>query len=512
MIEAGRAGGSAAEQAAQRRAVAARLQAEADWLDEVAVDERHVAEILGSLPDSYVTLHDVRPPGSPSVVDHVVVGPGGAFLVAGRRYSGAVAAQGDELVVGGRPLNPELSGATAVAEVLSAHFGTPVVPVLCLHGESVPDDLPPTVAGVVVCAAADVAKVLTRSTHTLLAPHKVDEVVDRVRGLLVSPPAEISPAVTALPTLATTPRPVEAATSSAGTPDTPGSSLPSMSSLPASGGPTVAEVPEAEAPTVEIPRLAPLALVTPESVPSPVPVEPTPGGPAPLTELTASTDPVATSATAGPSVTKEKAGTPARDGKGEQPAKTPKPAKAPKTPKSAKAPEQKKATTSAGEQRGRSVAVGIIVAACLVAAAAGVAARVLLTDDGGDGTTIVPTTPAPQTTVVATSTTLAGPLAEGLEAPVVSFTAVCPGAGQGWNWVADWPGDLPGLDYYAVEFQNADGTWSPLAPLESAAVSSVSIGGQAPNVTVTVRVTAVMTDASTSPNQPTSFTSPTSPC
>ena len=42
------------------------------------------------LPPAYALLHDLRLPGSKGNVDHLVIGPGGAFVVVIRRCPHAV--------------------------------------------------------------------------------------------------------------------------------------------------------------------------------------------------------------------------------------------------------------------------------------------------------------------------------------------------------------------------------------------------------------------------------------
>ena len=96
--------------------------------------------------------------------------------------------------------------------------------------------------------------------------------------------------------------------------------------------------------------------------------------------------------------------------------------------------------------------------------------------------------------------------------PVAVFTAECLTAGSGWGWIATWPGDVANLARYDVELQNADGTWTLLAPLTSSAVTSLSVSGQPPSNSIVLRVTAVMIDASTQVGAPVSFTTPVSPC
>jgi len=187
MIEGGNPGGSAQSQAAERRINAERLLSEATRLEATAADERSMAALLAELPSSYTVLHDLTLPGGRGSVEHVVIGPGGAFLVASRRVDGPLSVQGDQLFHGATPAKPLLDSARAQAQALTQSLGTPVVPVIGLLGAPVPDTVPPAIDGVLVCAADQMTRVLSRGSHTLLPSTKVAEVGDRAVPLLVVP-------------------------------------------------------------------------------------------------------------------------------------------------------------------------------------------------------------------------------------------------------------------------------------------------------------------------------------
>ena len=126
MIEGGNAGGSALAQANQRRATADRLIAEATWLERVANDERQMAAQLLNLPTAYSILHDLRVPGSKGNIDHVVVGPGGAFLVVTRRYAQSISYKADQLFAGDTSLRGDLDSARVESQLLTQTLGTHV--------------------------------------------------------------------------------------------------------------------------------------------------------------------------------------------------------------------------------------------------------------------------------------------------------------------------------------------------------------------------------------------------
>ena len=67
--------------------------------DRGAHAEEVVAERLMNLPDGYHAFHDIAFDGFN--IDHVVVGPGGIFLVETKSHSGNVDAKGDTLLLNG---------------------------------------------------------------------------------------------------------------------------------------------------------------------------------------------------------------------------------------------------------------------------------------------------------------------------------------------------------------------------------------------------------------------------
>lgn len=464
MIEGGVAGGSAAHHADQRRTVASRLVAEAKWLDAVAEDERTTAAHLERLSPAYAILHDLKLSGSQGNIDHVVVGPGGAFLVVTRRFAEAVVLRDGALYAGERALHGELEGLRSVAGQLSQALGTPVAPVLGFHGTTLPATTPPSIDGVLVCGAEYLVRVITRASHTLLPPHQITEVTEKALPMLFNPGS------VARSEVPTRPEPPTQAMDPGG---------PSLPVLPATGLAGTVRTPVA--PPVVAPVVAPPVLVSPQmdelarrSDDAFRPVDPaSEPAPAPYAAAAAAFSPVAL----GGGAAAPSAADPA------------KPVKAPR------------------HKRSRGFVLAVVLSLCLVAGTLGAAASMILKDDKADeGGGVSPTVP------LDTTTTVAGPLAAALPAPLVSFSPVCPSAGSGWQLLADWPGDIPGLVQYDVELQGGDGAWTMLTPLVSSAVTIASLEAQPPNSTLTLRITAVMSDGSRSINQPTAITTPTSAC
>ena len=157
---------------------------EAAWLEALAADERTMAVQLANLPPSYAIMHDLRLPGSKGNIDHLVVGPGGAFVVLTRRCTEAVTFRDGQLWAGDLPLRDTLEAAKVESQLLTQSLATPVVPIVALLGIVLPAAAPSSIENVLVCAGDHVVRVVTRGSHTLLAPHKVSEAAERALPLL----------------------------------------------------------------------------------------------------------------------------------------------------------------------------------------------------------------------------------------------------------------------------------------------------------------------------------------
>ena len=160
--------------------------AEAEWLEALAADEREMAMQLAMLPPSYALLHDLRLPGSKGNVDHLVVGPGGAFVVVIRRCPHTVEFREGELWADSQSLSDVLAAAEVEAQLLTQLLRTPVVGVVALLDATLPATMPSKVSGVLVCIGDLIARVVSRGSHTLLPPRQVAEVSERALPLLHS--------------------------------------------------------------------------------------------------------------------------------------------------------------------------------------------------------------------------------------------------------------------------------------------------------------------------------------
>jgi hypothetical protein len=108
------------------------------WRDG-ARGERATARRLRCLKrDGYTILHDVAVPGSRANIDHLVIGPGGVFVVDSKRYRGHVSQSPDGMVWHGRHALAQTLAtvwweAGQVAEALRTGPQVPVTPVLVIH-------------------------------------------------------------------------------------------------------------------------------------------------------------------------------------------------------------------------------------------------------------------------------------------------------------------------------------------------------------------------------------------
>lgn len=120
------------------------------------------ARALAELPTPWRAIHDVRWPGRQLAnIDHVVVGPGGVFVIHAKRWTGEVEVRHDHLLRNG--LRPESSvlaveaSAIAVAGTADGVDPAMVVPVLCLVRD---EDVTGRVGEVLVCSTTNIAEVL----------------------------------------------------------------------------------------------------------------------------------------------------------------------------------------------------------------------------------------------------------------------------------------------------------------------------------------------------------------
>jgi hypothetical protein len=176
------AGSSAAAQARRLRTPAVRLaellgldtrrgQAAARWAAG-AEGERRTARLLAPLSgDGWTLLHDRALPGSNANADTVAVSPRGVvFVLDSKLWSSRwrVRAVGGRLHHGDRDVTERLRGLRHEAQAVGRILGTPVVPVVLMHGAPV-DGGELAVDGIRI-VPADRARAILRRLARALAP------------------------------------------------------------------------------------------------------------------------------------------------------------------------------------------------------------------------------------------------------------------------------------------------------------------------------------------------------
>lgn len=98
------------------REKAERLQRRAELFEQGASGEAATAQVLAALPAGWSPTHDVRWPGRRLAnVDHVVLGPGGIFVIDSKNWSGRVTIEGGHLRQNGRPRGKAVADAADAA-------------------------------------------------------------------------------------------------------------------------------------------------------------------------------------------------------------------------------------------------------------------------------------------------------------------------------------------------------------------------------------------------------------
>jgi Nuclease-related domain len=149
-----------------------------------AVGERHTARLLGPLERlGWVVLHDLAVPRSQANIDHLVIGPGGVFVIDSKQYGGRL-----QLDASGRrwhcgyPLAPTLRAVSFEADRAAQALPDPgvvVVPIVAVHGARVPGGKV-VVEGVPVVPARRLPSML-RALPAVLGPERVAYLADQAR-------------------------------------------------------------------------------------------------------------------------------------------------------------------------------------------------------------------------------------------------------------------------------------------------------------------------------------------
>jgi hypothetical protein len=149
-----------------------------------AAGERRTARLLDPLErHGWAVLHDLAVPRTQANIDHLVIGPGGVFVIDSKQYHGRLRLDSSgRLWHGGYPLAPALRTvdfeADRAAQVL-VDPGVVVVPIVAVHGAQVPWGKV-VMQGVPVVAARRLPSML-RALPAVLGPERVAALADQAR-------------------------------------------------------------------------------------------------------------------------------------------------------------------------------------------------------------------------------------------------------------------------------------------------------------------------------------------
>ena len=149
-----------------------------------AAGERRTARLLVPLErHGWAVLHDLAVPGSRANLDHLLIGPGGVFVIDSKHYRGRLQLDPSGRLWHGRyPLAPTLRAvsfeADRAAQVLPDP-GMAVVPIVAVHGAQIPWGKVVT-QGVPVVSARRLPSML-RALPAVLGPERVAVLADQAR-------------------------------------------------------------------------------------------------------------------------------------------------------------------------------------------------------------------------------------------------------------------------------------------------------------------------------------------
>jgi Nuclease-related domain len=149
-----------------------------------AAGEWRTARLLGPLErHGWAVLHDLAVPGSRANIDHLVIGPGGVFVIDSKRYRGRLQLDPSGRLWHGRySLAPTLGAVSFEADQAVQAVpdpGVAVVPVVAVHGAQVPWGKVVT-QGVPVVSARGLPSMLCQ-LPAVLGPEGVAWLADQAR-------------------------------------------------------------------------------------------------------------------------------------------------------------------------------------------------------------------------------------------------------------------------------------------------------------------------------------------
>ena len=161
--------GESPNDAAQRRRERAERLARIGALAPRAGSARATARALTGLPSGWTVLHDRVWPGRRGArIDHVVIGPGGVFVIANQSWAGTVSVEDDVLREDGHPRERAVASAAEAALQVGQMVSRLSVtePVICFATEEWVSGRSRKVA---VCSTAALVDVLTARPRVLNA-------------------------------------------------------------------------------------------------------------------------------------------------------------------------------------------------------------------------------------------------------------------------------------------------------------------------------------------------------
>jgi Nuclease-related domain len=144
--------------------------------------ERRTARLLAALErHGWAVLHDLAVPRSQANIDHLVIGPGGVFVVDSKQYRGWLQLDPSGRLWHGRyPLAPTVQAVSFEADQAAQVLPDPglaVVPIVAVHGVQVPWGKV-VVHGVPVVSARRLPSML-RALPAVLGPERVADLADQ---------------------------------------------------------------------------------------------------------------------------------------------------------------------------------------------------------------------------------------------------------------------------------------------------------------------------------------------
>jgi hypothetical protein len=150
-----------------------------------AAGERRTARLLDPLErHGWAVLHDLAIPGSRANIDHLLIGPGGVFVIDSKQYRGRLRLDPSGRLWHGRsPLAPSLRAVSFKADQAALVLLDPdvvaVVPIVAVHGARVPWGKVVT-QGVPVVSTRRLPSML-RALPAVLGPERVAILADQAR-------------------------------------------------------------------------------------------------------------------------------------------------------------------------------------------------------------------------------------------------------------------------------------------------------------------------------------------